>query len=151
METVQKGQPYTFTPGSEERAWALLCHVSAFIGYVFPMGHVLAPLLVWMLKRDTMPLVREHGREAVNFQITSTVYGTVIGALAAGVFFLGAFALESQPRGSSLPLFVFAPFCLLIPLALGHVVLVAIASYRAYEGRPWRYPLTIRLVKDPGR
>src|SRR5918996_52021 len=99
METVQKGQPYTFTPGSEERAWALLSHVSAFIGYVFPMGHVLAPLLVWMLKRDQMPLVREHGREAVNFQISYTVYASVIAVLALGVFLLGALALEPQRPG----------------------------------------------------
>ena len=151
METVQTGQPYAFAPSSEERAWALLCHISAFAGYVFPMAHVVAPLVVWMLKRDQMPLVREHGREAVNFQISYTVYASVIAVLALGVFFLGALALEPQRPGESPPLFLLAPFCLLIPLSLGHVVLVVLAAHRAYQGRPWRYPLTFRALKDPVR
>jgi uncharacterized Tic20 family protein len=151
MQTVQAGQPYSSAPGSEERAWALLCHVLAFVGLAVPFGNIVAPLLVWMFKRDQMPFVREHGRESLNFQISYSVYASVIAAVSLCLFLLGALALGPQRRGDTPPLFLFAPFCLLIPLWLGQLVLMMIASLRAYQGRPWRYPLTFRLVKDPGR
>lgn len=37
-------------------------------------------------------------------------------------------------------------FALLAGLAVFHFVLMVIASVRASEGRPYRYPLTIRLI-----
>ena len=35
----------------DERVWALLCHISAFACFVFPFGNIIAPLIVWVLKK----------------------------------------------------------------------------------------------------
>ncbi len=43
-------------PDKDLRTWTVLCHASAFLGFFVPAaGHVLGPLLVWLLKRDDSP------------------------------------------------------------------------------------------------
>ena len=39
----------------EERLWAMIAHLSAFSGHFIPFGHVLGPLVVWILKKDELP------------------------------------------------------------------------------------------------
>src|SRR5687768_9744196 len=61
------------TQAKEEQNWAMICHLAALSGFVIPLGNVLGPLVVWLIKKDTMPLVDKHGKEALNFQITVTI------------------------------------------------------------------------------
>ena len=42
--------------------------------YVFPLGNVIAPLVVWLMKKDQMPFVDDQGKEAINFQISMVIY-----------------------------------------------------------------------------
>ncbi len=110
----------------------MLVHLSAFAGLYVPMGNIIAPLIIWLLKRDQSPEIDQHGKESVNFQISMFIY---IAGLAVITFFL---------------IFIVIGF-LLIPvialLFLADIVLVIIASIKANDGQPYRYPLTIRLVK----
>lgn len=41
-----------FLNGKEERMWAMIVHLSAFLGFVVPFGNVLGPLIVWLIKRE---------------------------------------------------------------------------------------------------
>ncbi|MFZ5468131.1 MAG: DUF4870 domain-containing protein [Myxococcota bacterium] len=109
----------------DERMMAMLAHLSAFAGWVIPFGNVLGPLLVWVLKKDTMPLVNQHGKEALNFQISLTLYMLVSAVLVLVV--IGVF--------------------LLIGLVLFGVVVIILAAVKANQGLPYRYPLTIRFIK----
>ena len=110
----------------------MLAHLSALVGLIVPMGNIIAPLIVWLLKRDQSPEIDEHGRESVNFQISMFIYISVLSVIT---FIL---------------IFIIIGF-LLIPviaiLCLADVVFVIIASIKANEGQMYRYPLTIRLVK----
>lgn len=62
-----------------EKNMAMSCHLSALIGGVvlsftgLPIGNILAPLVLWLMKKDSMPLVNEHGKEVLNFQITISI------------------------------------------------------------------------------
>lgn len=118
---------------SNVRTWTVLCHASSFIGFFVPVvGHVLGPLLVWLLKRDESPEVNEHGKESLNFQISMFIYTSVLGVVTAILMLvLVGFLL--------LPLFAV--------LFVADVVLVIIASLKASEGTLYRYPFTIRLIK----
>jgi uncharacterized Tic20 family protein len=110
----------------EARTWTVLCHASALIGFVLPgAGHILAPLIVWLVKRADFPEVNEHGKESLNFQISMLIYNVV--AIVLCIILIGV--------------------VLLPVLHLLNVVFVIIASVRASEGQLYRYPLTIRLVK----
>ncbi|HEY0368671.1 MAG TPA: DUF4870 domain-containing protein [Chthoniobacterales bacterium] len=111
---------------SETRTWTVLCHASALLGFVVPgAGHILAPLIVWLIKRGESAEVDEHGKESLNFQISMMIYSVISGVLCLIVI----------------------GFALLAILHLANVVLVIIASIKASEGKLYRYPFTIRLIK----
>jgi len=110
--------------GREDRNWAMACHLSALSGYFTFFGFFLGPLLVWLFKKEGHPLVDDQGKEALNFQLSLVVY-----YIAAGLLVL-----------------VLVGIPLLIALAVFQLVETVIASVKAKEGVPFRYPLTIRFV-----
>lgn len=107
-----------------DRTWNVLVHLSALCGYIIPLGHVLGPLLVWQLKKDTAPDVIPHGKEAVNFQLSCLLWAVIAGLLV--------FAVIGIP--------------LLVAVGLMNVICVVIAAIKANNGTVWRYPLTIRFI-----
>jgi uncharacterized Tic20 family protein len=54
----------------DEKNMAMFCHLSALIGGLvlswtgLPVGNIIGPLVIWLLKKDSMPLVNEHGKIA---------------------------------------------------------------------------------------
>ncbi len=121
------------TDRSNIRLWTVLCHASALAGLIVPAaGHILGPLIVWLLKRGDSAEIDEHGKESLNFQISMFIYTTVLGVIC----FILMFVLIG---------FLLMP--LLAVLYVADVVLVIIASLKASEGQLYHYPLTIRLIK----
>jgi hypothetical protein len=117
---------------SEEKLWATLCHLSAIVGYLLiPLGNIFGPLLVWLLKKDQSSLVNDQGKEALNFQISITIYMAVV--LAAGIAFWRI-----------VPHF---PGALATALYLFGVVMTIVASVKANQGIAYRYPFTIRFIQ----
>jgi len=112
-------------PAIWERNWAVFCHLGGFAGLLVPaFGQVLGPLVLWLLRRDQSAYVDHHGREAVNFQISMTLYAIVAAAL----------------------IWVLIGF-LLIFVVLGiQFVFMVVASVAASQGERYRYPLTLRLI-----
>jgi len=107
------------------RTWCVACHLSALAGFVIPgFGHILGPLLVWLIKRGESSEIDAHGKEALNFQISMLIYNLVSGVLCL----------------------VLIGFALLALLHILNVVFVIIAALKAGEGQMYRYPLTIRLI-----
>ena len=59
-----------------------MCHLSALAGFVIPgAGHILGPLIVWLVKRGESAEIDAHGKEALNFQISMLIYNVVAGIL----------------------------------------------------------------------
>ena len=127
METSLPTPPPLAAPAlTNVRTWNAFCHASALLGVFlhFP-GHVLAPLIVWLAKRDESPEIDAHGKEALNFQISMLIYNVV-----AAVFCL-----------------VLIGFLLLPILWVLNAVFVIIASIQASDGKFYRYPMTIRFIQ----
>ncbi len=128
-ETVQE------SPGSKEvnkdaRMWAMICHLAGLAGLVVPViGCIIGPLIVWQIKKEEFPFVDEQGKEAVNFQISMSLYLLISAIIWIPLSFvcIGVF----------------------IPVAIGIVDLVflLIAAVKANNGEHYRYPLTIRFIK----
>ncbi|HBX56182.1 DUF4870 domain-containing protein [Pseudomonas sp. UBA2684] len=112
-------------PSQEARQWAMFCHFAAFLGFVFPFGNLIGPLIVWQIKKDSDPFVDAQGKEALNFQISVAI----------------AFMV------SVLLMLVVVGFLLASLVAIGAIVLTIIAGIKANEGRAYRYPFCWRLVK----
>lgn len=109
----------------EERNLGLFCHLSTFIGWLIPLANILAPLIIWLVKKDESAYVDHHGREALNFQINVTFWAIIFGVLSF--------------------LLIGIPF--LVLLILADLVLTIVAAVKASEGELYQYPATLRLVK----
>ena len=108
-----------------EKLLAMFCHLGAFCGFIIPLGNIIAPLIIWLVKKDEFPLVDDQGKESLNFQISVLIYSIVAGFLV--FFFIG------------IPL--------LVVIALFCIIQVIKASISANNGEKYRYPLCIRLIK----
>jgi uncharacterized Tic20 family protein len=109
----------------DERMWAMLAHISAVAGFVFPFGNIIGPLLIWILKKEEFPFVDDQGKEALNFQISITVYVII----------------------SIVLVFVLIGIPILIIIGLFALIMTIIGAINAYDGKAYRYPLTFRVIK----
>jgi uncharacterized Tic20 family protein len=48
----------------EDRTMAALTHLSGLAGYIVPLGGVVVPIIIWMVKKD-VPLIAAIARQAV--------------------------------------------------------------------------------------
>lgn len=125
------------TPDTQERQWAMFAHLSAIAGGLLTssvmggIGCILGPLIIWLMKKDTMPFVADQAREALNFNITVAIVMLVLVLLGVGTFGVG--------------FVVSAPLMLIVGVAA--LVFVVIAAIKSNEGVAYRYPFALRLVK----
>ncbi|HEX9653071.1 MAG TPA: DUF4870 domain-containing protein [bacterium] len=120
------------------RNWGLFCHLSALSLWLgVPFGNVIIPLLVWLIKKDDIPLVDREGKESLNFQISFTLYGTAIGLV--GVLAI----LMTLPD----PSFPWLQISVLVAVVICHISLVIYAAIKVSNDESYKYPLTIRFLK----
>ncbi|MCC5828136.1 MAG: DUF4870 domain-containing protein [Phycisphaeraceae bacterium] len=110
----------------QTRQWAMFIHLSQLLNFVLPGGGIVAPIVLWQIKKDELPGIDEHGKAAVNWVISLLIY-----AIVAGMF---SFILIGIP-------FLFA-------LAVLGIVFPIIAGLRAgNDGVLWNYPLSIPFIR----
>jgi uncharacterized Tic20 family protein len=111
---------------SEEKNMGMFCHLAALSGYVgVPVGWLLGPLVIWLIKKETMPFVDQEGKKAINFQISVMIYALVC-----------------------LPLcLVFIGFILLMALGILDLIMVIVNAMKASKGEETRYPLSMTFIK----
>jgi uncharacterized Tic20 family protein len=140
--------PSGTVPG--DRTWTALTHATGALGWLgligaavampVPFLNIIVPFILWLIKKDEMPFLREQGKEVLNYQISWTIYAIAV----AAVFGLIGLILLVVVVG----VFVW----LAIPFVLGamavvNVVFAVIGAISASDGKPYRYPLTIRFLK----
>lgn len=104
--------------------WATLCHLLGLAYYLVAFGGLIGTLIVWLLKKDDSPIIDAHGKAAVNFQITMTIFSVV----------------------SFILVFVGIGILLLLFLSIFNLVVVIIAAVKANQGELYRYPLSLQLI-----
>ena len=126
-------QARQMSAGMNVNTWAMLCHLSALIGYLIPGGNFLGPLVVWLVKKDTMPEIDRHGKEALNFQISMLIF-LVAGCVISFVLMLVIIGFVTI-------------FVVVIAWVLMGLICPILAGIKANEGGWYQYPLTIRFIK----
>ncbi|WP_372012422.1 DUF4870 domain-containing protein [Pseudoxanthomonas sp. 10H] len=117
---------------AEEKQWAMFGHLSTLLGlFTGGIGNIVGPLVIWLVKKDTMPFAGDQAKEALNFNITLLLIGVVLLVLTLVTFGIGA--IVTMPLG--------------LLLCVAWLVLTIIAAMKANEGVAYRYPFTLRLVK----
>lgn len=119
--TRTENQPVHF----DVRTYVIIMHVSQFVGLVIPFGSIIAPLIMWAMKRSDSEQVETHGKEIMNFQISFALWTVV------------AFVL----------IFLLVGILLLPIVLIGELVCVVIGIIKASNGELYQYPLTIRFIK----
>ena len=115
----------------------MFAHLSALLGGLLTsgwagnIGFFIGPLIIWLMKRETMPFVNDQGKEALNFAITVSIACFVL--LLLTILSLGIGALLTIP--------------LLMAIGIAALVFIIMAAIKANEGVAYRYPLAMRLVK----
>ena len=104
---------------------AMFAHLSGLVAYLVPLGNIVAPLVIWQIKKDESAFIAQEAKESLNFQITMTI--------ALSIAFILCFVLIG--------------FLILPVLIIADIALVIIAALKASNGEPYRYPLTLRFVK----
>ena len=113
------GDQSAYIPTSDERTMAILSHVLALV------ANIIGPLVIYLIKKDESPYVREHAKESLNFQISMAIIACIsvpLIFLVIGVFMLMAIGILS-------------------------LVCIIIASVRASDNKLYRYPMNFRLIK----
>lgn len=115
----QYGPPgYGGVPTGDERTWATLAHLSQFVGLVIPFGSVVAPLVIYFVKKDESPFVRHHAAQSFNFSVTTAIYAII----------------------SVVLMLVLIGFVMALALFFVWVVYLILAGMAANRGEWYRYP-----------
>ncbi|WP_434930864.1 DUF4870 domain-containing protein [Shewanella sp. HL-SH5] len=127
MEDLQPSNQSSHQSSNDKQArdTGVLVHASSFAGYVIPMGSILGPLIVWLMKRDEFEFANQCGKNCLNFKISLFIYVCI----------------------SVVLMFVGIGFLLLGALALLDIICTIIAIMKATEGVAYQYPLTIKFLK----
>ena len=122
---------------------AFFLHLSAFFGYVFPFGGVIAPLVIWELKKNESDFLNQSGKAAVNFNLSFLLYAFVLG--------ISIFPFAFNTFYSELHYFdifgILSMVSLVGILAIVRFVLIITAAIKANNGELYDYPITIKFIK----
>jgi len=112
-----------FSSPSEERNYAMFCHLAGLIGFI-PFANIIVPVVLWSLKKDSSPLVDREGKKAINFQISMTIYLFV----------------------SALLIIIGIGIILLMLVGLLNLIFVIMATVKTINGEDYQYPLSIKFL-----
>ena len=105
-----------YVPTSDEKTMAILSHVLCFV------AGFLAPLIIYLVKKDESAYVAAHAKESLNFQITIWIIIVILFITLIGWLLLWLPGIVAT-------------------------ILIIVATIKASEGKLYRYPFSIRLVK----
>ena len=113
----------------------MFAHLSALAGGLLTSaiggwGFFLGPLVIWLMKKDSMPFVADQAKESLNFNITVSAIFLVLLVLSLVTLGIG--------------FIITLPIMLIVGIAA--LVLIIMAAIKANDGIAYRYPFTIRLV-----
>jgi uncharacterized Tic20 family protein len=108
----------------EERKWAMFAHIGTFSSMFVPLGNIIAPIVIWQMKKNESPFVVEQAKESLNFQISLMIYSII----------------------SILLCLIIIGFFLIFALVIFGLIIVIVAGVKANDGEHYRYPMTLRLV-----
>lgn len=129
---------------ADEKQWLLGFHLSQIAGLIIPLGGILAPLVIWILKKAKYPSLMETGKEILNFQISCLLtsltllilvfltplamlnwFGSPVGVISASVALAG----------------------LSVALVLVQFCTPLFAAYQVGQGNVFHYPAFIRVIR----
>ncbi|MCB0444156.1 MAG: DUF4870 domain-containing protein [Gelidibacter sp.] len=139
---------------------ATFIHLSTFSRFIIPLGNFIGPIVLWIANKEKSAFVDEHGKQAINFQISILLYTIILGTISIPFFIFkifNGFDFINFNGFNDFHISIGEPSPLLyIGGALGTLAVVGFilelifiikASLNARDGQPCHYPLTINFIK----
>jgi len=155
MELIASNKKNDTQLSSSERSNSLLIHLSALSSLFIPFGSIILPIILWQTMKKESSFVDQHGKEAVNFNLSFLLYFTLSILLLFGSLFgsilTGVNAEQSSdPDAIAAVLFSSGGFVvailLIIILSVIKLILMIIAAIKANDGNHNKYPMIIRFI-----
>ena len=118
-EAYSNREVFNQEPNSEARLMATLIYVLSFF------TTFLAPLIIWLIKREDSAFVDRAGKNYFNFLISYVIWLTV----------------------STILMFILIGFILFPIIAILNFIFTIVAAVKAYNGEDYLPPLSIRFFK----
>lgn len=139
---------------------ATFIHLSTFSRFVIPFGNFIGPIILWAANKEKSQFVDQHGKQAINFQISVLLYAIILGTISVPFFifrlFDGMSVLDFHGFnnfhiniGEPSPLlYIGGGLGVLAVIAfIVEIALIVKASLTARDGEIYKYPLTINFLK----
>ena len=136
MNDIDPNATTTDTVSADERQWGMFAHLSMLAAGLLTSavggwGWFIGPLIIWLVKKDTMPFVADQAKEALNFSLLVTAVFVVL--MLLGFVTLGVGFLVTVP--------------VMVIVGIAALILTIIAAMKANDGIRYRYPINIRFIK----
>ena len=139
-----------------EKNTSFLIHLSAYLSFIFPFGSIIGPLVMWSVNKDKSTYLDDNGKEAVNFNLSYTLYIFILGMIslpfAFGSFFRNLRYIDDFDSMNFHFDFnhlfgLLSVASIISVIAFIKFILVIIAAVKSSRGEVYKYPLTIDFVK----
>lgn len=107
----------------ELRLWATLLHLSLLAGLIIPLGGLVVPVVIYLVKKDDVPGLEPHWHVVVNWLLSALIYAVICVIL----------------------MLVLIGFVLIWALGLLALIFPIVGAIKANDGEVWTYPLSIRF------
>lgn len=111
--------------GLSDSNFNVLLHLSQYCNLVVPFLGIVVPIFLWLSNKDNDPIVDQHGKNIINWSISSIIY--LFGSFVLCFIFVGIFFI-----------FIIGIIYLIFPI---------IGAIKADAGEVWEYPMTIKFIK----
>jgi uncharacterized Tic20 family protein len=122
-----KSYPWEPAPGPESTQFALLTSLTPLLGFIIPFGGVIAPLVIWLMKKETDPFVAMVAKQVLAFQVVLAIASIVVIILSVVTCGIGAI--------------------LALPLLVAWIGYMVIGTVRSKDGLMYEYPLGAAIAK----
>lgn len=107
------------------KSFTILMHLSVFAGMIIPMGGIVLPLVMWLTNKDKSSLIDAHGKNIMNWMISSFIY-----AIASVILMILGIGI-----------------LMIIALVILSLVFTIMGAVKASNGEVFKYPLAIEFIK----
>ncbi len=141
---------------------AAIIHLSALSKFIFPLGNFIMPLILWTVNKDKSEFIDKHGKQAINFQLSILIYTIVVACLTIPLFLFGVLNSVDFPEfwnvydfdfhlshrdGINVVIISIIAGLLVMAAFVFEIIFIIIATSKANQGEPYKYPITINFLK----
>ena len=133
--------------GLNENTYCFLIHISVLLGFIHIVLGFITPIILWTLNREKNKNVDQHGKNVLNWILSFVVYFSICLVIVFPLNRLLHLSINFSYDIES-PISLFTGFIPITILMIFNILFIVIGGLKASSGKLWRYPLSIKFLKN---